>query len=316
MRFSNTLLAAAALLFPALVGASPLSGLKHKFGQVVVVGDSLSDNGNVYRFTNHTWPADPAYYKGRFSNGPVWVEYLARDIGPHAGGAPLIDLAYGGATVNNTRIQGYTGPNSTIPVPSVLDQISAYLKTAKAGEVHSSLFVVTGGANDAFFGLGGAYSPSELAKLVAADLITAAHRLYKAGARHFLIPSPPALQTIPYAQDFSISSQPSLKGFSDTFVSYLRANAIKVGKEATVTIFDQVKAFDSYISEKSKRKGWHVKDACLVGVYGETKTRTLCADPDKFVFWDIYHPTTKTHRYLARRALKALHHNALSEHKH
>ncbi|KAG0038592.1 hypothetical protein BGZ82_011558 [Podila clonocystis] len=45
--------------------------------QPAVFGDSYSDTGNVWQRTNQTWPLD-FYYKGRFSNGPVWSEYLAK----------------------------------------------------------------------------------------------------------------------------------------------------------------------------------------------------------------------------------------------
>jgi hypothetical protein len=65
------------------------------FKNIIVIGDSFSDNGssfgycifvyfvttnqlsNTYRFT---WPADPAYFEGRFSNGPAWVENLASTL--------------------------------------------------------------------------------------------------------------------------------------------------------------------------------------------------------------------------------------------
>ena len=57
---------------------------------VVTFGDSVSDNGNTFRLTLGRIPPPP-YYKGRFSNGPVWVEYLADYL--HA---KLHDFAFGG----------------------------------------------------------------------------------------------------------------------------------------------------------------------------------------------------------------------------
>jgi hypothetical protein len=79
------------------------------FKNIVIIGDSFSDNGsslgyciyvyfvttnqlgNTYRFTNGTWPADPAYFEGRFSNGPAWVENLASTLS-----LELHDFAIGG----------------------------------------------------------------------------------------------------------------------------------------------------------------------------------------------------------------------------
>lgn len=43
--------------------------------KMVVFGDSYSDTGNVWQLTKHTWPLD-FYYRGRFTNGPVWSEYV------------------------------------------------------------------------------------------------------------------------------------------------------------------------------------------------------------------------------------------------
>jgi len=47
------------------------------FSNIVIFGDSLSDNGNLYAQTKKLVPDARQYYQGRFSNGPVWVEYLA-----------------------------------------------------------------------------------------------------------------------------------------------------------------------------------------------------------------------------------------------
>jgi drug/metabolite transporter (DMT)-like permease/transposase len=44
------------------------------FTQIVAFGDSLSDTGDLLAARG---PSDRWYFEGRFSNGPVWVEYLA-----------------------------------------------------------------------------------------------------------------------------------------------------------------------------------------------------------------------------------------------
>lgn len=42
----------------------------------------ISNLGNgAWTVSKHTWPSDPAYFGHRFSNGPVWVEYLAKRLG-------------------------------------------------------------------------------------------------------------------------------------------------------------------------------------------------------------------------------------------
>jgi len=65
-------------------------------------GDSTCDNGNgTYTLLNHTYPPSPPYYNGRFSNGPVFMEYLSNILN-----ATLYDYAYGGATSDNTYVTG------------------------------------------------------------------------------------------------------------------------------------------------------------------------------------------------------------------
>ena len=48
-------------------------------------------------------------------------------------------------------MQGYTGVNSSIPVPSALDQVATYLKSSKVSS--EDLFVILIGGNDALLGL-------------------------------------------------------------------------------------------------------------------------------------------------------------------
>lgn len=57
---------------------STIQNATKKQTSLVTFGDSNTDSGNTYRFTNNTWPADPGYHEGRFTNGPLWTEIVAK----------------------------------------------------------------------------------------------------------------------------------------------------------------------------------------------------------------------------------------------
>src|SRR5437588_8056906 len=95
-----------AILLAIAFSASPAANAD-KYRRLVVFGDSLSDNGNLFALTG--FPPAP-YYMGRFSNGPVWVEDLAQYLD-----VPLDDYAFGGANTDATNING--------PFPGILAQI-------------------------------------------------------------------------------------------------------------------------------------------------------------------------------------------------
>jgi outer membrane lipase/esterase len=41
------------------------------FDQIYVFGDSLSDDGNLFKADGGVYPASPPYFNGRFSNSPI-----------------------------------------------------------------------------------------------------------------------------------------------------------------------------------------------------------------------------------------------------
>jgi hypothetical protein len=55
------------------------------------------ENPPCYAISGHLMPLSPPYYMGRFSNGPVTVEYLANSLRV---GAPVRDLQ----TWNRVRV--------------------------------------------------------------------------------------------------------------------------------------------------------------------------------------------------------------------
>lgn len=80
------------LLWSMVIFANPLN-------KIVIFGDSLSDNGNLYEYMHHQLPLSPPYYEGRFTNGLDWVELLTQKFYPNSVKAHLEDYAFGGAGV-------------------------------------------------------------------------------------------------------------------------------------------------------------------------------------------------------------------------
>ena len=132
--------ASAALAVALTVSAGAASA--QSYDRLVVLGDSLSDNGNLYGATQGAQPASPPYWQGRFSDGRTFAEQLgfttANFSGPVTGS---INLAFGGA-----RTDAQTMP------PGMQVQLASYLQ--RGGRFGSGdLVSVLGGANNIFQGL-------------------------------------------------------------------------------------------------------------------------------------------------------------------
>ncbi|KAG8974963.1 hypothetical protein FRC05_006640 [Tulasnella sp. 425] len=242
-----------------------------QFKRLVVFGDSFSDDGQgAWVVSNHTWPADPAYYQHSFSNGPVWPVVLSGTLGISN---KLADKAIGGATSDNAVVQGYTGADSTIPVPSMLDQIAQYTAKTPASYGNSdSLYALVVGANDIFF-------------------------------------DPNASALLPFAKSTPSTYQTVLSTYSKDFANSLSSLASNPPKGTHVAYVDLYTLFPQILAHP-ERYGFSptvVGQNCISGVYStEGVPRSVCSDPDKRAFSDIYHPSGKTHKIIAAEAIKAL----------
>ena len=119
----------------------PINGL-------YVFGDSLSDVGTVFRATGGMYPP-PTYFQGRYSNGRVWVEYLADRL--RLSSNPTNNFAVGGAT---------TGSDRNTLVPGLLTQVQSFNKTHHQ-PLQNALYVLWAGANDYLQGASSATVPVE-----------------------------------------------------------------------------------------------------------------------------------------------------------
>ncbi len=161
------------LIFSTVVGS-------YAYTNILAFGDSLSDNGIYQGYPGGTpGNSNPNDVYGfyRFSNGPVWVEYLAQDLG-----IPLFDMAYGGATTSfdNPFAYNKTGNAAYQTTTGLQWQVATYAGTF--GTISDNTFVtVWAGANDMFQGR----DPLTAAQNIA----LAIHNLITLGGDYFLIPN-------------------------------------------------------------------------------------------------------------------------------
>lgn len=156
------------LSFCLLVG---VSGTAYGYSSMVVLGDSLSDDG--------TTPVVDPFGIGRFTDGPIWVETVAASLG-----ANLYGGAFGGATTgddNPAAGLSYTGLQW-----QVANVVPAYLPAINPAD---TLFSVWAGANDFFQGR----NPFT----AATNIRVALDALWAVGARDILVPNLPNLGLTP-----------------------------------------------------------------------------------------------------------------------
>ncbi|WP_186643849.1 SGNH/GDSL hydrolase family protein [Fluviispira vulneris] len=132
---------------------------KSKIKQIVLFGDSLSDTGNLKRWTK-VMPYFPFWY-GRFTDGLIWVDYFSRRTE-----VPILNFSYGGAkTDGKNEYYASTIPDSIKAVGRNLitgnsaDYIKTYLEKYLTSDSYVStnkelanpedtLFMLWIGAND------------------------------------------------------------------------------------------------------------------------------------------------------------------------
>jgi outer membrane lipase/esterase len=289
--------AALAALTVAAAGAVASAASAQSYNRLVVFGDSLSDNGNLYAATANTQPPSPPFFNGRFSNGPVFTELLGFTAGRSAAGAPVtgsINYAYGGARTDS----------SAFP-PGMRNQLLAY--TGAGGTFGANdLVSILGGANNIFQAVGPAsVSPSPtgfiqpVALSAAADINFIVNSVAGAGAGTVLVSNLPNLALTPqFNQGAGLPAAP-LADFAGTqFNGALLAGLTTTAAArpgTNIILLDLYKIGPVLVANP----GWfglsNVRDACFNGV-------TVCANPDSYLYWDSVHPTAAGHRLLAALA--------------
>jgi outer membrane lipase/esterase len=283
--------------------------LATSFTNIVVFGDSLSDNGNAaYIFKNLPQfipaglpaPEPPLYTSGRYTNGPdvtpttayqgTWVEQLAAKLkvsDPQPGLPNFLDPSLPAGT--NLAVAGaQTGGASPVSVSAI---VGDYLSIQPGSLSPNTLYVLFGGAND----LLQAGDPVAAAKAAVDNIFTDVALLHAAGAENFLVPNLPDLGATPRAAQQGDSA--ALHAASLQYdVSWQAALAAANNADLNVTGVDLYSLFQQL----------ETNPAAFGLANVTTPAQGQAVDPDTYLFWDVLHPTTAGHSFIADAAFNAL----------
>jgi outer membrane lipase/esterase len=259
---------------------------------IYVFGDSLSDNGNLFSVSGGAVPLSPPYFDGRFSNGPVWVEYLD-DMLPRA---ELNDFAFGGSFSDTGNIFG--------ALPGVLEQVALFVGGGPA-LMPRDLCIVWSGANNYIFEPFISDPPT-----IVDHVSDAIQQLEEAGCQSFLIPNLPNIGETPFgiAAGLEAFLTAKIEEHNDELadeVDFLREDL-----DIEIILLDVNAIFARSLAAQL---GFvNSTFPCLDGLLDPTgacpvdDTGQIEMVAPKTLFMDGVHPTTAAHRLIATFAFGAL----------
>jgi outer membrane lipase/esterase len=251
------------------------------FDNIVVFGDSLSDDGNLFALTGGLFPPStlevapgvfvPGYFNGRFSNGPVWVESLP-------GYDSDLNFAQGGARTDIFNI---------VLIPGAIG-VEAQIDSFGGAVDGDSLVVLWSGAND----LNSGRDPFE----TAANQIENIQTLIGLGARTILVPNLPDLGATPLVRGTPAAPLATLG--TQAFNAALGGGIESVVATADVNIIQMevFTAFNLVLANPAAFGFVNVTDPCITTPSCVTAPREA---QNSFLFWDDIHPTAGGHQLLA-----------------
>ncbi|ARG99576.1 GDSL family lysophospholipase PlaA [Legionella micdadei] len=286
------------LLFSGFAQAQSLP-----LNNIVVFGDSLSDNGNLYEYMGHKIPQSPPYFSGRFSNGPIWVERLVEYYFSTNPNSHLLDYAFGGA--------GISDEESDV-LMTLKRELDIYLNAHQGKASENNLYIVWIGANN-YIGLPS--NAEETVTQVNKGIVAGLKRLVNAGAKYIMVVNIPDLGKTPIASD--LEARKTLSNFSK------RHNAILLDSVGELQqaypdvkwMYYDVRSRMNELLESPESYGFtNIVDTCyaaqidkslgnsILHIAADVKLKANDDICKGYLFFDPVHPTAPAHSMLAENA--------------
>ena len=283
------------------------------YSGVVIIGDSLSDVGNIdalaRTFLGQPYPPPPNA-PGRFSNGPVWVDYLGLGLGHVGASVPFLAGSPGGVRGTNYALGGaavgFDNPSvydALLPMvgPDLATALSPWGMTTQvlmhldAGGSRDGreLYVVWGGAND-FWAGETQTDTARVALTQGIDLLL----LHAGGMRHALVPNLPPLGSTP--RYLGTPEGPALNALVEQYNRQLDDVLDIIDlltSDLTIHRLDVHGIFQELVEHAEP--GFNFTTPAFDG-------QNIVGDPSRSLFWDQIHPTAVAHAALGTVALAGL----------
>lgn len=310
--------------------------------EIIVFGDSLSDNGNLYAFTQKAhevfsavpvMPKSPPYFQGRFTNGWNWIDDLGRYYK-----VKVDDYAYGGSWAEPIL-------DSKMTIPFGLDvQMDDYLMRNML-DMHRDkhLFIIWSGSNDYARGRDNPdYATTNAVESIRRQIAT----LIYYGAKNIFVVGVPDLSLVPEVRDQGSAAMLAAKSITtqhnQKLITMIK-NIQKLNPSINIMLYDLTPDFSDMFDHPDKynlkitltacyygnfylasaamsdantidaAKSVHldlVDNASLHAAYSTAIAAdlgaTVCSNADDYLFFDTIHPTRVVHQLIADKAVTYL----------
>ncbi len=270
------------------------------FNTVIAFGDSLSDHYGLSSYLGVYDPVNnPNGVPESWTNGDVWVEYLADDLN-----AGLINYAIGGAMTRgheNNDIQAMIDAG-TLPPLGLVGQVDRFVDKELEFNPDTTLFTVWIGGNDLLeFGRGesAATTPQELISNAVGNIVSSLFALGSYGAKYILILNLPDVGKSPAYANSSAQEKAGAtaltQGFNGGLAQGLDSFRL-LFPNATLITYDEYTAFNELVGSDTFA---NVTGTYLTLDQNGEPTGGTNGPAENFLFWDLIHPTTRAHEILA-----------------